>query len=191
MNNLKIIAIEGIDGSGKTTIANILSEQLGMLYIKTPDTPFNLIRKYYDESSCDPIIRMHFYIGCLWDVFRKSERAHGFNGIILDRYTLSTIAYHSVLCGNNHDVKKIINISAPPAADMNIFLKTGIKTAQCRINKRAAFTGYDSELEKDIELQKKVSALLEDLSDVTILNENRTVSDTTEECKHFIKKLLL
>lgn len=189
MKRHPIIAIEGIDGSGKTTIAKLLSEELGMLYLKTPDKPFSLIRKYFDQKYTDPRVRMHFFIGCLWDSYIKAFRASMDQGVILDRYILSTAAYHSVLCGKNYDAKKIIELSSPPTADLNILLKADIYTSQKRILERCA-ENCDSELEKDIGFQEEVSKVLEEFSDVTICNENRAVTETAEECKLFINELI-
>lgn len=189
MKRYPIIAIEGIDGSGKTTIAKILSEDLGMLYLKTPDWPFSSIRKYFDQKCTDARVRMHFYIGCLWDAYLKAIRASKYQGVIFDRYILSTTAYHSVLCCGRYDAKKIIELSSPPPADLNIFLKTGINISQRRIIERGT-ENCDSEFEKDIRIQEKVSTVLEELSDVTICNENRAVTETAEECKLFINELI-
>lgn len=189
MKRHPIIAIEGIDGSGKTTIAKILSKELGMLYLKTPDKPFSFIRKYFDQKSTDARARMHFYIGCLWDAYLKAARESNYQGVILDRYILSTAAYHSVLCGKSYDAKKIIELTSPPSADLNIFLKTDIYTSQKRILERCT-ENCDSALEKDIKFQEKVSAVLEQLADITISNENREISDTAGECKYFINELI-
>jgi thymidylate kinase len=179
--NIPIIAIEGIDGAGKTTVAGLLAKQLGMLYLKTPDKPYSQIRNYFDSKNTDPRIRFHFYIGCLWDAYLKAAAVAEFNGVILDRYILSTYAYHEALCGGDCDVKSIMEIAAPPKADLKIMLKVDMSTAVSRVIKRGEFSS-GRELERNVIIQSRASELMENMCEVVIRNERVPIFTTVEMC---------
>ncbi len=185
MNNYPIIAIEGIDGAGKTTVARILADELGYLYLKTPDKPFVDIRSHFDHKSADPRSRLHFYIACLWDAYNKALRASNFSGVILDRYILSTYAYHKILCNGSCDVDGIISLSAPPPADLNIHIKISPATAAKRILDRSIEISGDH-FERDFILQCKVNEIMEKRADVSVHNEKCNIDDTVESCRLLI-----
>lgn len=42
---MKLIVVEGIDGTGKTTLARSLQESLGFRYLYLPQPPFSLVCK--------------------------------------------------------------------------------------------------------------------------------------------------
>lgn len=101
------ICIEGVDGSGKTTLAKALADKMSARYIKMP---------YYDSDSVTaPVIkdilsgerrissiirrklfglnRYESFIGDWGELTRTDD-------IIMDRYTLSEMVYQPVLFGD-------------------------------------------------------------------------------------------
>ena len=60
-NRNKFIVIEGIDGSGKTTVSKLLSEKLNALMYKTPSWPFSDWRDVIDKTV-DIKSRFYFYL---------------------------------------------------------------------------------------------------------------------------------
>lgn len=113
------ICIEGVDGSGKTTLAKALADKMNARYIKMP---------YYDSDSVTaPVIkdilsgerrissiirrklfglnRYESFIGDWGELTRTDD-------IIMDRYTLSEMVYQPVLFGDV--VQDIFNFEFSP-----------------------------------------------------------------------------
>ena len=56
------IAIEGVDGSGKTTTAKLLANRLNGVYLKTAPKTYETICNQFDSSSNDNRARFLFYV---------------------------------------------------------------------------------------------------------------------------------
>lgn len=92
-----IVAIEGLDIVGKTTIAQSLSEKDGWLYYKTPPA------KYYEDCvklgiDGRPIYseeRFRLFIKCLkyssWEISKILETGIS---VVVDRWLWTTLSYH-------------------------------------------------------------------------------------------------
>ena len=86
------VVIEGIDGVGKTTVAELLASMLNAELIKTPLPPFEAFRTFYDECG-NPTARFLYYLSV---VVLSSSKIHEIlekRDVICDRYIFSTIAY--------------------------------------------------------------------------------------------------
>jgi thymidylate kinase len=191
MKRFPIIAIEGIDGAGKTTVSRLLSDELGMKYIKTPTKELNSFRCFFDNSNTDPNARLHFYISCLWEAYNEAIQSARYCGVIFDRYICSTLAYHSVLCKNSDKVSEILKISAPPAADLNILLKIDVNTAAKRIKSRNNIT-CDVRLENNLKFQKEVALKFESIMNYQVpVNENSSLQEILKKSIKLIKNIKL
>ena len=87
-----MIVIEGIDGTGKTTVANIVAEMLGGAYIPTPAKEMREIRKHFNKG--DPTAKYLFYLASLVDLtpYLFERLLQGY--VVVDRYLATTICYH-------------------------------------------------------------------------------------------------
>ena len=105
----KFIVIEGVDGVGKTTIAQKISEYMPAQYYKTPPMFFEQfamenaqsrqsLRQFIDEMAYSmPQAR---YLAYLFGLLKSSQEIEYLlqNGsVICDRYLSSTLAYHWTL----------------------------------------------------------------------------------------------
>ncbi len=137
----KIIAIEGIDGSGKTTLSNMLKDYLtlnkGLRVIVTKE-PFseeiiNLIEKlgWKDPITLTLLFAADRAIHINW---LSKQDADVF---ILDRYYFSSIAYQGALSGDQ-DWIKAVN-SKFPKPDIGILLDLPVEIALSRIIKNDKF----------------------------------------------------
>lgn len=110
-----IIEIEGIDGTGKSFLSKELSKEFGFGYYKTPSR-LKDVRENFDFS---PDARYTFYLlGC-------SEVPEG--NWVLDRYVLSTVAYHSVANPEHKDTylrvaKKMLTAGILQRPDVVVYL---------------------------------------------------------------------
>lgn len=91
------IAIEGGDGSGKSTLKEVLAAKLGA-------TPYNTPPKKYLEQrgriDKDASIQEHydFYLRGIHDAAREIKKMLSMGeGVVSDRYWLSTYTYHEVM----------------------------------------------------------------------------------------------
>lgn len=160
-----IIAIEGMDGVGKTTIAKKLATDLNYLYIDKPlqyffnndkvrDTGFqNFLKKLY--SMDDPLIKA-WIIG-LGNIF--SCRNFKNQNLILDRHLVSNYFW------NGTDESKIVfetilNIIGKP--DMTILLFANPKTRKERMTLRDENDKDISDPEKMVLGYDKMKEFLDD-----------------------------
>jgi dTMP kinase len=94
----RFIVIEGLDGSGKSTVVELLHQIIsGSQIFKTLPKEYVPIRPYVYQSN-NQYAKLHYYISGNFFVSAKVEEAI-FLGktVICDRYYYSTIADHSEL----------------------------------------------------------------------------------------------
>lgn len=94
----QFIVLEGLDGSGKTSVAHFLAETYGFKFIKTPDKVFEQIRDYVDKQ--DAYTKLMFYYASNFDASRKIEDYLKEGSVICDRYFYSTLIYFAHFTGH-------------------------------------------------------------------------------------------
>jgi thymidylate kinase len=92
MSNNIFIVIEGVDGSGKSTVAKKVSEKINGLMVKTPTGIWNKYRHLVENVH--PTIRFIYYamanhFACL-HIRRELKKAN----VVCDRFWHSTKAHH-------------------------------------------------------------------------------------------------
>lgn len=90
----RIVIIDGIDGTGKTTSARMLAESLGGIYFPTPAKELKEARKYFGER--DQTAKYLFYLGALINSSAEIFQLLSTSDVIVDRYLATTICYHEV-----------------------------------------------------------------------------------------------
>jgi pyruvate kinase len=187
-----IIAIEGIDGSGKTTIAKRLSMVIDATYVSTPPAPFKDHQNFFEENEREILARFFYYLGSLWESWRYIEVESGKKIVLLDRYLLSTKIYHEVLLSERdltkvYIVDKAINTLAPPAADINILLEVSEEFAIERLKNKKQ-KQFDENLEKNRNFQDRLAEKFRLESDFIINTNNKSVEEIVAECVNIINK---
>ncbi|MBN1585529.1 AAA family ATPase [Candidatus Uhrbacteria bacterium] len=91
------VAIEGVDGVGKTTIAQKMVENYGYVYRYTLPEPFGKIRKAVDDLG-HPDARFFYYLSCVIGFQREllSLLVSG-ERVVVDRYIYSTFVMHEAM----------------------------------------------------------------------------------------------
>ena len=89
----KFVVLEGLSGTGKTTVGKLLAERMGALFYKTPPGPLFSIREEIDRVA-DNLSRFFFYLSGV--VLASSEilKILEEKNVVCDRYIYTTICYH-------------------------------------------------------------------------------------------------
>ncbi|EZQ02401.1 thymidylate kinase [Candidatus Acidianus copahuensis] len=175
-----LIAIEGIDGSGKTTLANSLEKELNNRGISALSThePFTkeITEMIRIQGWKDPVVLTLLFaadraIHLSW-ISTRNEKI-----IILDRYIYSTIAYQSTM---GLDDKWIISVNEKfPKPQLTILLDLPEEIALKRIKKNDSFN-----FSEKINLLGKIRKKYIELS-----NDGKTIIlDATETAETLTKK---
>jgi dTMP kinase len=200
MNNLKnFYCIEGIDGSGKTSLAKSLNEKLNNLNIKSEYTfePTNseignLIRRYLKKEiklSNESLVYLF--------AADRHNHLYGKNGlvkkckntkVISDRYLFSSIAYQSL--DNNFDF--VLNINENFFLPEKLFyINIDPEDALERINERSDDKEIFDDLLKLNSIKNNYWYCLNYFKykyqfELIELDGNKSIEDLTKECLGYI-----
>lgn len=90
------IVVEGIDGTGKTTVSRRLAEKLSAFCYSTPPEEFSVMRQWVDREVAIET-RYVFYLTALVLAGKEIRELLKSRSVVCDRYLLSTTAYHLAL----------------------------------------------------------------------------------------------
>ena len=96
----EFIVFEGVDGSGKTTIARELAQQMGGIYMKTPGKSFEPAREYIDNGAATDA-KLFFYLSSVFDASAQIQTTLESHPVVCDRYIFSTIVPHAAYHGRD------------------------------------------------------------------------------------------
>ncbi|AWR94590.1 dTMP kinase [Acidianus brierleyi] len=182
-----LIALEGIDGAGKTTVAKKLFEKLHNKNVIITAEPFtqDIIKMIEDNGWKNPIILTLLF---------AADRAIHINWIynqhpdivILDRYIYSSIAYQSVM-GIDEEWIREVN-SKFPKPTITFLIDVPIEIAIQRINKNDKFN-FEEKIKllhnvrnKYLEIAKKDKLI--------IVNGQNNIETITTEIFNVVEKYL-
>jgi len=135
----KFIVYEGLDACGKTTLSSLYAKERNSVVHSALVEEALELRKMIDDYPSKECALLFF----LMNNFLKSNevsKALESGDVILDRYIFSTLAYQTIMLGED-TVKKIFdtlnianNIILP---DVIVFIKADAETINSRIENRA------------------------------------------------------
>jgi len=131
------VVFEGLDGTGKTTVARRTAELIGARYMTTPSAAVRRFREELVESfGGSQEAAQLFYMST---VFAASEEAraliHAGESVVIDRYFLSTQAYAEFR--GSSIALDALHASLLPA-DLTVFLEASLSARAARILARGA-----------------------------------------------------
>ena len=138
------IVFEGIDGSGKTTQAELLAEKLtsiqqSNIIIREPGgTPLgeSIRKELKSNPNLDPVTQLFLFSACRTELIKDVINPNLEEGhiVICDRYIFSTIAYQGHAEGLNIPyIENMIDLSTGGLTpDIVIFIDTPVEIAKKR-----------------------------------------------------------
>ena len=145
-----LIALEGIDGSGKTTVARrlsadteLFSDRVTLVHLPFDSDLTAALSRRGDKMLCAEATMLGFLADAI-DVVAKQVRPalQAGNHVILDRYLLSTIGYEGVsVPGGPTLVSELIQTvnrcsASLPTPDVGVLLHCSTTTAMLRCARR-------------------------------------------------------
>ncbi|RHZ35657.1 dTMP kinase [endosymbiont GvMRE of Glomus versiforme] len=204
-----LITIEGIDGSGKTTLINNLkkSGELNLLTHNWRDTElgqkiWHLLNEAKGKDSLPSNWSYIFLILTAFDELIKKiikPNLQENKVVIIDRYIDSTLVYQGLEGGTGANVvqevaKKTINLPMP---DITFILDIDPRKAQTRLKKRQEETGEYSNWDKlDLEFHQRIRNYYLELKKqfperIYIVNANQSETEILAEVKSLIEPFCL
>ena len=182
-----LIAIEGIDGSGKTTISKYVAELLrrkgyDVLILREPsNSKFGrIIRSLETRLSVDEELKF-FYLDRIENVKNNIIPALSSGKVVvMDRYYFSNIAYQSARGIDGSFIRKL-NEKIAPKPDLVILLDVKPEIALSRISTRKKRTPFE-----ELDYLKKVREKFLELSheeNVVIINANADLEEVKKRVK--------
>lgn len=162
------IVLIGMRGSGKSTVGEILSRKLGWKYIEVD----RLIEKEAGQKISGIVSRFG------WKKFRSLESIAIRNLNTVDR---AIIATGGGVVLNKENMRILKNNS------ITVFLQASVPvlTQRCKYDRNRPFLTETATMEEDLSKTfSKRKGLYDKYSDLTILNENKPVSQTVNEFLH-------
>ena len=176
------ITIDGVDGVGKTTVAQFLATDGSLHYYKSPAGPFAQLRKEVDNHAM-PIERYCFYrTATHYDSIKISQLLKT-TSVVCDRYIASTAAYHIAMDARIRVIHSDDGLLKPHFA---FLLGARSEIRDKRILERARLLS-DTKLERDSVLLDRVAQIFMSFGLIYI----DTSDVTAEEVAAKIKRVVL
>lgn len=190
---LRIISFEGIDGSGKTTVANMVYQRLknqfsGKNIVLTREPFTDEIISLIEKSGWkDPIALTLLF---------AADRAYHLRELInqnpdvvlMDRYIYSSIAYQSAL-GVEENWIEIVNSKFPKPV-LTILLDISPDKALQRIQKNDKFN-FKEKIESLTIVREKYLELARREKNIVIVNAEKSLNEVVEEVYSIIYSYLI
>jgi len=117
----RLIVVEGLDGTGKTTLSRGLARSLGAVWMTTPPASLRAVKRWYEQLVCSRVEVSQLFHALGVVVAAREANGHLVDGrdVVMDRYWLSTAVYAAV-AGSR------LRLAPPtwlvPPADLTIFV---------------------------------------------------------------------
>lgn len=188
-----LIAVEGIDGAGKTTIANHLKNYLSSfgydcVILKEPSDSIYGKRIKSLNSRISPEEELELFILDREIDVRERILPALREGkvVIMDRYYYSNIAYQSARGLNALEIKKR-NERIAPKPDLVILLDLSPETAISRLKSREKLSVFEQK-EYLAEVRKRFLELVDDVT--FVINAEKDVEEVKRDVEEVVKSFL-
>ena len=157
-----LITVEGLDGSGKTTLAAALAERLGATLLREPggEPLAERIRELVKGGDFDPHAEALLFAAARAQLVATelSPRLAAGETVVLDRFVDSSLAYQGAGRGLGVETVRAMNAFAP-MPDRTLLLRIDAEAALARVSGRGAADRFE-----DLAFLTKVAAAYDELS---------------------------
>ncbi|MCR5186857.1 MAG: AAA family ATPase [Clostridia bacterium] len=183
-----IISIEGMDGSGKTTVARRIEKEFSFMYVKDPlkylfelseEQLSKISRKVFDSKN-NKLIALYLALG---DCYALSEYQN--MNVIMDRHVLLNYFWNG-----NMDTESIFKMQVDyfGKPDLTILLLASPQTRRKRISRR---NPNDPDLKKQEIFKENYSKIIDFLEKygynyALVDTEQLSIEDMVLQCKRII-----
>ncbi|MDD4412535.1 MAG: hypothetical protein PHR00_02725 [Patescibacteria group bacterium] len=166
------IAIEGVDGTFKTTVAKIIASDCNFQYYKTPNNCFSPFKRVINDHA-NPLERYCFYRLATQVDSRQIKQLLKTTSVVCDRYYQSTYAYHIVKDPMIKDIHDDFGIIKP---DISFILNARPDIRDQRIKERTKKLNEVDDVEAKSDFLNRVAEIFKqfktncfhiDTSDIT------------------------
>lgn len=175
------VVLEGVDGSGKTTAADMLSRRLGWIPYSTPPSSLRARRTQIDAFASNEEHYRFYLEGIRLASSELSEFPEAAR-VIIDRYWLTTYVYHAVM-GVEVNIRDFDNILQ---GDVTFLLRVNSDEQMRRLTRRGMSVGDVRMLQQQGQLREVYEGLIGSLGLIPIDTDNLTPE---EVCEVIISKL--
>lgn len=171
-----VVALEGLDGVGKTTTARLLAEKLGVQTLRTPPCDMELAR--FDVLREPSSLARYLYYWA--SVVRVSELLVDMRGVVIvDRYIGSVWAMHAPF-RHGMDAKLAATATSP---DLSIILDASEEVRTRRISQRGTqMDPYESLLSEPLFRSIVRSSLERAPKAVSLSTDTLNPAEVAEQC---------
>ena len=188
-----LIAVEGIDGSGKTTIANFIKEELlklgipAVVFKEPTDGKYGkMIREAKKRFDPEKELEL-FMLDRKEDVERNilPTIKKGIS-VVMDRYYYSSVAYQGARGLDPEEILRM-NESIAPVPDLTIILDVDPEISLKRLENRKSLTPFE-----DPEYLKKVREIFLSIKrpEIRVVDASRSLEDVKDEVIYHVLELL-
>lgn len=189
-----IICIEGVVGAGKTTLGELLAEELSIEFFQEPyiDNPF--LDKFYSNKERYSLLSQMYFLNKRIEII---EEASKLNGCIMDRSIYGDYLFAKMHLKNKFMTEdefslyhsfweKLISVRTNPI--LIIYLETSVENAMRKIKERGREFELGVEKEYWSSLNEEYSSFFDNYRDSIILKiniDNMDIRDNEEDRKEF------
>ncbi len=170
------IVLEGVDGSGKTTVAGLLSRKMGWQSYATPPASFQARRARVDAFATNED-HYQFYLEGIRCASRELDEFPAGTNVVVDRYWLTTLVYHEVM-GVRVDPGDFAGIHQ---ADVTFLFRVKAGEQARRLAIRGLSAGDVRMLQQQDALRDAYDRLVEPMRLVAVETDARSPEEICEE----------
>jgi len=187
------VVLEGVDGSGKSTVASLLRNEPDIEVVESPPNPFGTIKQSVLEKAT-PMARFAYFVAGNMQISSQARDPSRRKHLLCVRYIFTTVAYHAAI--ENIEVaslQPIVQVFSQwlMLPDIVIFLNVSQKVQTSRLSGRVDDM-LQTRLASSTEFQIRLRRAYEDTK--RIFNVNWVNVDTSnlmiEEVARTIREML-
>lgn len=189
-----LLALEGVSGSGKTALAELLAHQLAAETLHVVPPPLSSLSGYINDHG-GTLTQFAFYLAGALDAADTARHRLVAGNLVTDRWVNSIIANHTAV--NSLDLDTVLAAFAPflpylPRPDLTVYLETSEKELRRRMDSRPERSAQDHLLIRRPGLLPRVQELYRQLAAtdptaVHLITDGHTPGELADEIRTLLE----